>query len=147
MEKKEKILEKRAMHRKLSRMILQGVEYSEEVEVKAVDDQTYTARIRPLGEGEILECFKNAGIEFGGLENAKAVEKSLGEVMLLQHQIIAKAARGAKDETWTPEEVGRLLKFGESFALGRKILEISGVIGTPVKAVETFRQQPVQPAS
>jgi hypothetical protein len=146
-EEKKKVLEKRKIHAKLSKMILQGKDYSESAEVKGIDGETYDVLIRPLGEGEIIAAYREGGISFSEVGDTVEARKKLEEIILVQHHIIAKGAQGANGETWSPEEVGKLIRFGESFALARRILEISGIFGKTPEALKTFREEQVQSTS
>lgn len=143
-EEKEKYRENKVIHKKLSKMVLQGVAYTESAEVKSIDEQVYDVLIRPLGEGEIIEAYRDAGVRFSDFQDEAEAAKKMEETMLVQHNLISKAAKGEKGETWTPKEVGALIRFGESFALARHILELSGIIGREAEAVKTFRAEPVQ---
>jgi len=122
-------------------MILQGKDYSESAEVRAVDGETYDVLIRPLGEGEIIAAYREGGISFSELGDEKEARKKLEDIILVQHHIIARAAQGANGEVWTAEEVGKLIKFGESFPLARRVLEISGIFGREPDALKTFRTE------
>jgi hypothetical protein len=139
-DKKKTILETRKTHQKLSKMILQGTSYSESCEVQGIDGQTYDVLIRPLGEGEIIAAYREGGISFSEMEDTNEARKKLEEIILVQHCIIAKGTQGAGGEMWTPDEVGKLIRFGESFPLARRILEISGIFGKAPEALESFRQ-------
>ena len=122
-------------------MILQGKDYSESAEVKGIDGETYDVLIRPLGEGEIIAAYREGGISFSEVADEKEARKKLEDIILVQHSIIAKGAQGAGGEVWTADEVGRLIRFGESFPLARRILEISGIFGKEPEALKTFRQE------
>jgi DNA-binding transcriptional ArsR family regulator len=144
-EKRKEILEKRKTHRKLSKMILQGKDYSESAEVKGIDGETYDVLIRPLGEGEIIAAYREGGISFSEVADEKEARKKLEDIILVQHNIIAKGSQGANGEVWTAEEVGKLIRFGESFPLARRILELSGIFGKEPESLKTFRTEQVQP--
>jgi len=141
---KQEILKKQVRNKKLSRMLFEGTAYQEAFAVKCTNGETCEVTIRALGEGEILQAYRAGGISLGEFTDAGEAKKKLEDIILVQHQLIAKAAAGDKDETWTAEEVGRFLRFGESFPLARRILEISGLFGPEVSAVKSFREGPDQ---
>ena len=144
-DEKKATLAKRVANLKLSKKIIQGTAYRESVEVKGVDGQTYDVLVRPLGEGEIMEAYRSAGVSFSELGDEDEAKKKLEEVILVQHNLIAKSATGDNGETWTAQEVGALIKFGESFPLARRILELSGLIGKEVESLKAFREGTRQP--
>jgi hypothetical protein len=139
-EEKKEIAKKQVQNKKLSKMLFEGTAYHEPCEVKCTNGETYQVTIRPLGEGEILQAYRAGGVSLGEFGDATEAKKKLEEIILVQHQLIAKAATGDKDEVWTADEIGRFLKFGESFPLARRILEISGLFGPEVAELKSFRE-------
>jgi len=162
-EEKKQILETRKTHQKLSRMILQGTDFRQPMSVRGIDGKTYEIILRPLGEGELLGCFSNSGLDFNefiektgkrceGCESVdKRCEKCQKEIldyfgknynqwMQLRRELVA-AAIVDSEQQFAAKDIGELLPFGECTEAATKVMEMSGLLGKPVGAVETFRQQ------
>ena len=114
---------------KLSKAILQGTALSEDIVIRAVDGKKYHVTVRALSEGEIIEALDASGLEFHDLGNAQKIKANIK----FQHTICAKSLG-----EWTPEELAKILTFGQSGKLTVKILALSG-LGTPPEVVSSFR--------
>jgi len=141
---RDKAEAQKPIHRKLSRMLMQGTEYTETAILTTKNDEQFEIAIRALGDGEIAECYRTAGVSMSEFSDAKEALLKLEELIIVQCHLIARSATGEKGEQWSPDELGRWIKFGTGFPIARRILEISGLLGKPAEALESFRQEPVQ---
>lgn len=136
--RKREILERRERHKKLSRVLLEGKRYFETVTVRGLDGEYYDVDVYAMTDGEFRELIARAGLKREDLEKPERLIEQLD----LQREIAAKCIRGEKGETYTPEELSKLLMPLEYSRIFRKVLEISGIIPSAMsEAVGTFRKK------
>lgn len=136
--RKRRILERREQHRKLAKVLLEGKHYHEPLTVRGLDGEYYEVDVYAMTDGEFREFVARAGLKREDLEQPER----LIEQFDLQREIAAKCIRGADGETYTPEELSRLLMPLEYSRIFRKVLEISGIIPSALsEAVATFREE------
>jgi hypothetical protein len=136
--RKREILERREIHKKLSRILVEGKRYYETMTVRGLDGNFYEVDVYAMTDGEFREFVARAGLKREDLEEPER----LIEQFDLQREIAAKCIRGEGGETYTPEELSRLLMPLEYSRVFRKVLEISGIIPSKMsEAVTTFREE------
>jgi hypothetical protein len=122
---------------KLSKMLLEGGEYSENMVVKTKRKQDVTVELYALTDIEIFDAMKQMGIN--SLKELGEMNTSDIKIMkLLGHLALTSINKG--EEKWTMEELSKVLPFVEIIKIGNKVLEISGFIPGEVdqKTVEGF---------
>jgi len=131
-EKKKRILEIREGHRKLSEIILAGTEYSETVEVVALDGEKYEVRVYALSD----EQYRSA-VEKAGLSSKQMMDKE----EILGHWKLAQTI--APIATRDPG-ICSALKPAQTFRILEKVLKISDF---PFRGPAIPSEKPVQPAA
>jgi len=118
----------------LAKAILQGTGQTEDATVVTADGKKHRVSIRALGEGEIIDAMEQAGIDLadlGSIKNFKANAK-------FQHIVCSKGIAG---ENWSPEEIGKILRFGVPAKLSMRILRLSGFFTPTAEAMDLFREE------
>jgi hypothetical protein len=133
-EEQKKAEEAKKNFPKLSKQIILGKRYSENMVVKAIDGDEYEVEVHALGEQDFIEALKEAGLNWEDLTKA---EKTI-ENLKFQRMIAAKSISSEK-EAWSEEEIGRTLRFGEAAKIAAKCFEISGLTEKAQESVEPFR--------
>ena len=118
----------------LAKAILQGTSQTEDATVVTADGKKHRVSVHALGEGDIIDAMEQAGIDLadlGSIKNFKANAK-------FQHIICSKGIVG---ENWSPEEIGKVLRFGVPAKLSMRILRLSGFFTPTAEAMDLFREE------
>ena len=138
--KKEEYLEKRVIHQKLSKQVIEGNEYKESAAFKTKDGQEYEVLIRALGGGEIAECFIQGQVPLSDLQSEADARKISWENLITQCHLIAQSMTNDKGERFDPEWIKRHVDSTCGGELSAKILNLS--YGKKAD-IESFHSQPV----
>lgn len=115
---------------KLTKQMLQGVEYEEDFPVKLANGEVGLLTIRAMAEGELVEVFADMGLErLGNL--GQSSELSVEDYDFFWSVVAA--------STGYPKSlIKRTFAMGESSIVGQRILEISGFGANTGDQVEKF---------
>jgi|SaaInl8_200m_RNA_FD_contig_21_933352_length_648_multi_5_in_0_out_0_1 hypothetical protein len=113
---------------KISKQLLEGVEYTEEIVVKLKDGSYGVLDISCLSEGELLEAFTVLGLDkLDGLGNAEDESKFSVDDYKFFWKLISLAT------DLDVKLISKTFAMGESSMVGQRILEISGASGDNVE--------------
>ena len=118
----------------LAKAVIQGTAQTEDATVVTADGKKHRVQIRALGEGEIMDAMDQAGIDLGDLGNIKNFKANTK----FQQIVCSKAIVG---EAWSPEEIGKVLRFGVPAKLTLRILRLSGFFEPSAEAMDLFRPE------
>jgi len=131
-EARKKLLEQRrkiaAEAPRLTKKMLEGVSYTEDVVVRMKDGRWATIEVHALSEGEVLEVLR-------GRKNI-ALDK---EITIDDYEVFLDIAEKATPAEFTKDVLKNGLAFGESAVIATKALELSG-IGAE-EEIRTFREK------
>jgi len=115
---------------KLTKQMLQGVEYEEEFPVKLANGDVGLLTIRAMAEGELVEVFADMGLErLGNL--GQNSELSVEDYDFFWSVVAASSG-------YPKALIKRSFAMGESSIVGQRILEISGFGANTGDQVEKF---------
>jgi len=132
-EARRKLLEQRkkiaAEAPRLTKQMLEGAKYSEDVVVKLKDGSWAKVEVHALSEKDMLEVLRKKGREL----------RFDREITIDDYDMFLDIAEKATPPEFTREVLAKGLAFGESAVIATKALELSGV--GREEEIRTFREE------
>lgn len=122
---------------KLTKMLLEGIKFSETINVKTKDGREYSVELYALPDTKIFDLMRQTGIKtLDDLAKMEGADLKIVEFMCN----IAVESLNRGGEKWSLEELSAILPLPEILKMGNKALELTGFIATEIdqKTVQGF---------